>query len=471
MDTTVRTPLDALERAAAHALAYRRDVARKPAGPTASYADMRQIFSAPTPEEGCDAATLIDELVRAAEPGLAAMAGPRFFGWVIGASHPAGVAADWLTSAWGQNATGHLVTPAVAAVEEEAARWLLDLLQLPPESSVGFVTAATTASFTCLAAARSEVLRRVGWDVETAGLIGAPTVQVVLGADAHIAVFAALQYLGLGRERVIRVPSDDAGRIRAEAFAAAVRGVDGPMIAVAQAGHVNTGAFDPFPELVAVARERGAWLHVDGAFGLWARACPELAPLAAGVEGADSWAVDGHKWLQTPYDTGYAIVRDAAAHSRALGLGASYLVRATADERRPSDFTPELSRRARGFPTWAMIRALGRRGIAEMVAHHCRLARRIAARLAAEPGIAVLNEVELNQMIVRFGAGESPERGDRLTGAVIEGVQRAGVCFAAGADWRGQAVMRLSVISGPMTEADADQSAESILATYRAAKG
>ncbi|MEA2779052.1 MAG: hypothetical protein QOK29_596 [Rhodospirillaceae bacterium] len=459
-----------LERAAAHALAFRRALERRPQRPEKSYQEMRASFAGPVPETGLANAEVIDELVANATPGLSAMAGPRFFGWVIGGGHPAGVAADWLTSAWGQNGAGHTPTPAAAAVEEAAASWLLDLLGLPAESSVGFVTGATMANFVCLAAARSEVLRRVGWDVEAQGLFGAPPIQILIGEDAHTSVFSALQFLGLGRDRLICVSADDAGRIKAAAFAEAARTCTGPTIAIAQAGHINTGAFDPFAEIADIAHERGAWLHVDGAFGLWARACPDRSFLANGVEKADSWATDGHKWLQTPYDCGYAIVRDANAHSRAMSITASYLVSVAEGERRPSDFVPELSRRARGFATWAVIRALGRQGIAEMVVRHCRIARYMAERLAAEPGVEVLNTVELNQVIVRFGAGEAPGRGDELTERLIERVQSDGVCFVSGARWKGRWIMRLSVISWTTTDADADISIEAILNAWRSVK-
>jgi glutamate/tyrosine decarboxylase-like PLP-dependent enzyme len=399
------------------------------------------------------------------------MAGPRFFGWVIGSSHPVGVAADMLTSAWGQNVGNHTATPSAAAAEAVAARWLLDLLDLPRECSIGFVTGATVANFVGLAAARSAVLRRVGWDVEANGLFGAPPVTVLIGDDAHTTVFSGLQFLGLGHARVIRVATDPQGAIEPRAFEAALEGRDGPIIAITQAGQLNTGAFDPFAELVPMAHSRGAWVHVDGAFGLWARACPERARLAAGVEGADSWATDGHKWLQTPYDGGYAIVRDSAAHRRAMTIAASYLPAATEGERDPSHLTPELSRRARGFPTWALIRHLGRAGIAEMVGRHCRLARLMAGRLAAEPGVAVLNDVVLNQIIVRFGADLPNARGDDLTRATIERIQRDGICFASGALWRGRWVMRVSVIGGATTEDDAMRSADAMCAAWRALRG
>ena len=400
------------------------------------------------------------------------MPGPRFFGWVIGASHPAGVAADWLTSVWGQNVGNHEASPAGAAAETVSARWLLALLGLPSGASVGFATGATMASFICLAAARGAVLRRAGWNVETNGLFGAPPIRVLIGDDAHSSIFGALQFLGLGHDRVIRVATDDGGAIRPAAFAEALAGCgEAPVIAILQAGQLNTGAFDPFPALIPRAHAAGAWVHVDGAFGLWARACPARASLADGAEAADSWAADGHKWLQTPYDCGYAIVRDADAHRRAMTIAGSYLPTLGEGERDPSHLVPELSRRARGFATWAMIRYFGRDGIARMVERHCRLAERMATMLCAEPGVAVVNEVVLNQLIVRFGTDAPPEDGDALTRRTIEQVRHDGVCFAGGARWRDRWVMRLSVISEPTTEADADQSAAAIIAAWRAVRG
>lgn len=460
-----------LNRAAAHAIDYRAGIDAAPQRPAAGYHDMREAFAMPTPEQGLPGETVIDDLVARAGPGLHAMTGPRFFGWVIGASHPVGVAADWLTGAWGQNTGNHAAAPAAAAAEEAAMAWLLDILDLPRESSVGFVTGATVANLTALAAARSAVLRRAGWDVEADGLAGAPPIDVLIGDDAHTTVFAALQILGLGHSRVRRVATDSAGRIDAADFARAIAPCAGPVIAIAQAGQINTGAFDPFPEIVEMARAKDAWVHVDGAFGLWARACPETAGLAAGVEGCDSWATDGHKWLQTPYDCGYAIVRDADAHRRAMTAAASYLPTVGVDERDPSHVTPELSRRARGFATWAMIRHLGRQGIADMVARHCRCARLMADRLGAEPGVEIVNDVMLNQVMVRFGADQSPERGDDLTRAVIVKVQDDGACFLGGARWRDRWVMRLSVISWPTDEAEAGRSAEAIVKAWSQVRG
>jgi glutamate/tyrosine decarboxylase-like PLP-dependent enzyme len=459
-----------LNSAAAHAAAFRRSLDNRLQRPEKTYAELREIFASCLPAKGCDGADVIEELVNKAVPGLGATAGPRFFGWVIGGSHPVGVAADWLTSAWGQNAAGIASSPAAAACEETAAGWLLELLNLPPECSVGFVTGATVANFTCLAAARGEVLRRIGWDAEARGLFGAPPIRVIIGDNAHASVFSALQYLGLGHDRVIRVASDPMGRMLLANFEKAIQAEEGPTIVVAQAGQINTGAFDAITEIVAIVHRHSAWVHVDGAFGLWARACAETAPLAIGYEAADSWAIDGHKWLQTPYDCGYAIVRNAEAHRRAMTITASYLPSTAEGERNPSHLVPELSRRARGFATWAMIRTLGREGIAQMIARHCNLARRMATRLAAEPGIAILNKVELNQIAVRFGADESVERGDVLTKKVIERIQAHGACFAGGAQCDGRWIMRLSIISWQTTEQDADVSVAAIIEAWRAVR-
>lgn len=456
-----------LQRAATHAIRYRSNVGAGFQGARRSFLDQRKTFSEPVPETGTDGAGLIDQLVQDAEPGLNVMTGPRFFGWVIGASHPVGVAADWLTSAWGQNAGNHVAAPAAAAVEAIAAGWLLDLLDLPRESSVGFVTGATVANFVCLAAARSEVLRRVGWDVEAAGLFGAPPIALIIGDDAHTTVFSALQFLGLGHDRVRRVKTDAQGRMIVADFATAMCEVAGPSIVILQAGQINTGAFDNFAELIPLVREKGAWVHVDGAFGLWARANPDLRHLAAAIETADSWATDGHKWLQTPYDCGYAIVRDEVAHRRAMTIAASYLPPTQEGERDPSHYVPELSRRARGFATWAIIKHLGRQGIAAMIGRHCRVARLMADQFTAEQGITVLNDVTLNQMLLRFGADEAPDQADLLTQQTIARIQRDGICLAGGAKWRGQQVMRLSIISGETNEVEGRTAADAICAAWR----
>lgn len=432
--------------------------------PVAPYAEVLAAFAGPTPEQPEASPEVIQALVKAATPGLRAMTGPRFFGWVIGASHPTGVAADWLTSAWGQNAANLYASPAASAAEAVASDWLLDLLHLPASSSVGFVTGATVANFVCLAAARSEVLRKARWDVEADGLFGAPPITVLIGEEAHVTVYSALKYLGLGASRVTVVACDDQGRMRADAFEAALNAVTGPVIAIGQAGQINTGAFDPFAAIAPLCRARGAWLHVDGAFGLWARACPERASLAAGLELADSWATDGHKWLQTPYDCGFAIVRDPEPHRRAMTVAASYLPPAQGAERDPSTYVPELSRRARGFATWAMIKRLGRSGVAEMVERDCRIAARMADRLTKEPGVAVLNDVVLNQVIVRFGDD------DALTLKTVERVQNDAIAYMGSGQWRGRWVMRISVTSDATTEAEGDIACEAVIAAWRAVR-
>ncbi len=459
---------DLFQTAAAHAIRYRAHVAEGPQRPQRNFSEMLDVFKAPLPETGADGPAIIDRLARDAEPGLHAMTGPRFFGWVIGASHPVGVAADWLTSAWGQNTGNHVATPSAAAVEAVAAGWLLDLLDLPREASIGFVTGATIANFVGLAAARGEVLRRLGWDVEMQGLFGAPPITVMIGDDAHTTVFSALKFLGLGQDRVKRIATDAAGRIDAAAFRAQLADIDGPLIAICQAGQINTGGFDPFAEIIPLVQAKGGWVHVDGAFGLWARAEPGRKRLTNGIELADSWATDGHKWLQTPYDCGYAIVRHPEAHRRAMTIAASYLPPTQEGERDPSHYVPELSRRARGFATYALIRHLGRAGIAAMVARHCRVAEIIAARVAAEPGIAVLNDVTLNQMLLRFGSDAA--KSDDLTRRTIARLQANGVSFAGGATWRGRQVMRLSVTSWYTTEEEAGIAADSIVAAWRAVR-
>ena len=453
------------QRAADHASAFRDRLADRAPRPAISAAALHARFDGPTPEVGQDPLAVLDALESAAEPGLTAAAGPRFFGWVIGASDPLGVAADMLTSAWGQNAGAYACSPAAAMAEKVAARWLLDILRLPEECSVGFVTGATMAGFVCLAAARSAVLAQVGWDVDADGLAGAPAVRVFVGEDAHVTIAAALRYLGFG-SRATRLPTDSQGRMDASALRTALAIGSGPAIVIAQAGQINTGDFDPVSELARICRKHGAWLHVDGAFGLWARTVPEMAQLTAGLEEADSWSVDGHKWLQLPYDSGFAIVRDSEAHRRAMSMTASYLPPAGESEYDAGQFVPELSRRARGFAVWAQLRALGRHGIAALVRRHCALARRLARRLASVPGVSVRNSVPLNQVIVTFGTG-TLEECNELTRATVAQLQADNICLAGGADWRQHFVLRLSLIAAPLVEADVDRLAAAILAAWR----
>ena len=464
----------ALARAAELAAQYRAGLDTRPIGPAEDYATQLVRFGGPdpgtAPETGREPVEIIEALAANAERGLIAYSSPRFFGWVIGASHPVGVAADWLTSAWGQNAPMSAATPAAAAAEEVAGRWMLDLLDLPRESGFGFTTGATMANAIALAAARNAVLARVGWDVEAMGLFGAPEVHLVLGEEAHSAVFMALRLIGFGAERVIRVAADDQGRMCADALARALDGLDGPIIVVAQAGHINTGAFDPFDAIVEIAHAKGVWVHVDGAFGLWARACPEHRALTQGIEGADSWAVDGHKWLQTPYDSGFLFVRDEAALRRAMSLTGNYLQN-SAEQRDPIDYTPELSRRARGFAVWAVLSRLGRAGVAEMVWRHCRVARQIADRLAAEPGVRILNEVVLNQVVVAFGPLDNGEAADKATRETLARVQREGICYPTHGIWQDREIMRISVTSQTTDEAEGDRSADVIIAAWREVRG
>lgn len=462
-----------LDRLLAHAcrraLATGQPPQTLPPRALASAAALRAAFDVPLAEHGRDPLEVIDALADAAEPGLMGNTGSNFFGWVMGASSPVGMAADVLTAVWGQNAAIYQTSPAAAVAEEAVGRWLLDVLDLPRESSVGFTTGATMASFIGLAAARSEVLRRRGWDAGADGLAGAPEVRVFVGAEAHTSVLSVLRQLGFGEKRLLRIAVDAQGRMRPEALAAALAEIAGPKIVVAQAGHINSGAFDPIDLISALAREHGAWLHVDGAFGLWARCSPKLRGLCAGIDAADSWAVDGHKWLQLPYDAGFAIVRHRDAHRRAMGMSASYLNRGADDGRNPSDWVPELSRRARGFAAWAVMQALGRSGIREMVERHCACAQMLARRLAEFPGVRVLNDVCLNQLAVTFGAtadGEAVD-GDALTDAVIAEIQRENTSFVSGAQWRGRRIMRVSVIARETDAGDMANLADSILRAWR----
>lgn len=456
-----------LQRALSQALAYRHAVATDPQPPSADYRTMLGRLDEALPQQGSPPAAVIEALALQARDGLMPMAGPRFFGWVIGASHPVGVAADWLVSAWGQNSAYHSPTPAASAIEAVAERWLLELLELPADCSVGFATGATVANAICLAAARTGVLRPTGWDPDADGLFGAPDVEVLLGADAHSSVFSSLQLIGFGSRRVTTVASDDQGRMRPKALEQALRAGRGPRIVIAQAGQINTGAFDDFTEIVSLSKAAGAWVHVDGAFGLWARAVPDLRHLTAGIDAADSWVTDGHKMLQVPYDCGFAIVRDRTAHQRAMTQWSSYLPTMGEGDRVPSALVPELSRRARGVPVYALLRAWGREGVVELVRRLHTLATQFADQLAREPGVRVLNEVCLNQVIVSFGEGDADAR-RAATQAVIARVQREGTCFAAGAQWRDDWVMRLSVCSGETTARDIERSAAAIIDAWKA---
>jgi glutamate/tyrosine decarboxylase-like PLP-dependent enzyme len=453
-------------QAASLAADYREHVGSASARPELDYHQMRERVAAPTPEGGSDPQAIIAELAELAAPGLMPTVGPRFFAWVMGASHPTGVAADMLVSAWGQNAGYQSTSPAAAAMEEVAERWLLDILDLPAESAIGFATGATVANGTCLAAARTALLLKAGWDPDADGLFGAPPVHVLIGADAHSSVYSSLQLIGFGRSRVISIATDEEGRMLPAALAAAIAPLSGPKLVIAQAGQINTGAFDPFEAIVEIGHAHDAWVHVDGAFGLWARAAPDRKHLTAGIDAADSWVTDGHKWLQSPYDCGFAIVRDRDALLGAMSQWSSYLPSITQGDRVPSNYVPELSRRARGVPVWALLRQFGRLGMAELVERHCALARLFAERLAAEPGIRIANEVVLNQVIVGFGGSDAAAR-KAAAEAVIARVVASGTCFVAGANWRGEWVMRLSITSAATSQADIEASAAAIISAWR----
>ena len=409
-----------LRRTAELASAYLGSLETRPVvGPV----DLRALRAAmgagtPLPDAPTDPVSVVEDLAAAAEPGLVGSAGPRYFGFVVGGGVPAAVGADWLASAWDQNAGLYALSPAAADAEEVAAAWLVELLDLPAGTSVGFVTGATMATFTALAAARHGVLARVGWDVERHGLQGAPPVTVVTHEGSHVTVYASLQMLGLGREGegVRTIAADEQGRMRPEALRETLARIDGPAIVCAQAGNVNTGGFDPLREIIGIARERGAWVHVDGAFGIWAAAVPSLQPLIDGYRDADSWSTDAHKWLNVPYDSGIVFVRDAEAHHGAMRLGAGYYIETAGAERDGYNWVPESSRRARGFAVMAALRSLGREGIVALIERDCAHARRMAAALAAAPRVTILNEVVLNQTLVRFeGLDGDDEAGDRRT--------------------------------------------------------
>jgi glutamate/tyrosine decarboxylase-like PLP-dependent enzyme len=446
---------EALERAARLGGEFLSRLDARPVGLPAAPEELRARLAVPLPDTGAPVAEVLDELAAAADPGLVASAGRRYFGFVIGGSLPAALGADVLAAAWDQNAGLYATSPAAAIAEEVAAAWLLDLLGLPAGAGVGFVTGGQMANASCIAAARHAVLARAGWDVEADGLAGAPPLRILAGEEAHATIFTSLRLLGLGAARAERVAADRQGRMRPDALADALAAGEGPTVVCAQVGNVNSGACDPVGELAALTRAHDAWLHVDGAFGLWAAAAPARRHLVDGLAGADSWATDAHKWLNVPYDSGVAIVADPAAQTGALGVGAAYLV-ASDDARDPYLFTPEFSRRARGFAIYAALRSLGRDGVADLVERCCSIAARMADGLRAG-GAEILNEVVLNQALVRFGDDDS------RTDATIAAVQRDGTCWVGGTTWHGVRAMRISVSGWQTTEEDADRSVAAIL--------
>ena len=471
----MRVPADLLQRAAALSIDFLESVGDRPVGPPMTADGLRAAISAPHGEAlgsaGEEPHAILESLARAADPGLVASAGPRYFGFVVGGSLPAALAADWLTSAWDQNGFSYVASPAASVIEETAARWLLDLFGLPADASTGFTTGATVANVVGLAAARHAVLAQAQWDVEADGLVGAPRIRVLVGDEVHAAALEALRLVGLGTRTIERIPVDGEGAMRADALRAALAGHAGPAIVLAQAGNVNSGAFDPLEPIVEAAHAAGAWVHVDAAFGLWAAASPSLRRLVAGIEGADSWATDAHKWLNVPYDCGFVAVADRAAHFESMRMSAAYLVPAPGRELDAFDWVPEGSRRARAIPVYAALRSLGRDGLRDLVERCCSLARRMAELLDAGSGVTILNDVVLNQVLVRFeppdGPGEDGAAGDARTRAVIAAVQADGTCWAGGTTWHGKAAMRISVSNWSTTEADIDRSAEAILRCAR----
>jgi glutamate/tyrosine decarboxylase-like PLP-dependent enzyme len=446
-----------LEVATEHARRYLAEVPDRPVGEPASVEELRASLDRNLPEAGEDPAAVVEALADAAEPGLIALNSPRYFGFVIGGTLPAALGADWLAGAWDQIASLYVCGPSASVAEEVAGRWVLELLGLPESAAFGLTTGGTMANFAGIAAGRHAVLERAGWDVEGQGLHGAPEVRVLVGEHAHATIFVALRMLGLGAERAIRVRTDEAGRMDPEALAAELERDEGPAIVCAQAGEVNTGCFDPFEQLAESCERHGAWLHVDGAVGLWAAASREFDPLIAGLERADSWSTDAHKWLNVPYDCGFIAVADPEALRGAMGISAPYLT-AAPDARDSYQFVPESSRRARGFVLYAALRSLGRSGLAELVERCSALARLMAAELEGDPSLEVINEVVINQVLVAIRGDESGE----LTRDAVERIQQDGTCWLAGTTWGGRPAIRISVCNWRTSDEDVRRSAAAI---------
>ncbi|GAA1346419.1 pyridoxal-dependent decarboxylase [Saccharothrix algeriensis] len=455
------------DRTARHAADFLAGLGSRPVAPTASLARLREVFGRPLPEDGLDAERVVDELVRDTADGLLGSAGGRFFGWVVGGGVPAALAADWLTATWDQNAALHAAGPAVAVVEEVAGAWLKELLGLPAEASFGFTTGAQSAHLTALAAARHRLLADRGWDVERRGLAGAPAVRVLTSGWQHASIERAMRLLGLGADQLRGVGSGPGGLIDLAALERELAACDAPAVVCLQAGEINTGLFDPFGEACALAAARGAWVHVDGAFGLWAGVSERHGHLLAGVDRADSWTTDGHKWLNVPFDCGLVFVRHPAAHRGAMSTKASYLVH-TEDEaggapaRDQLDWTPEWSRRARAVPVYAAIRSLGRRGIAALVDRCVDHAHRLVAGIGALPGVEVLSPPVINQGLVRFLAEDGDH--DAHTDRVIGRVQRGGEAWFGGTTWNGVRAMRISVVNWRTDDHDVDRAVAAVRA-------
>ena len=434
-----------LRRTAELAADFLDSLEDRPVFPQASPDELRAVLRVPLQDDPLEPERVVEELAAAADPGLVAIPSGRYFGFVIGGGLPAALAADWLTSAWDQNAGLYVGGPSASIVEQVVRDWVCDLLGLPADASIGLVTGTQMGSVTALASARYRVLERAGWDVSRDGLAGGPRIRVLVGEKRHVTIDRALRLLGIGTPEA--VPADAQGRMDAGALRAALEHGDGPAIVCAQAGEVNTGAFDPFEEIADAAAEHGAWLHVDGAFGLWAAASPRLRHLAHGADRADSWITDAHKWLNVPYDSALVLCKDAEAHRAAMTVSASYLIqddgaRAVRDQ---VDWVPEFSRRARGFAVYAALRSLGRNGLAELVERTCECARRFADEVVSLPGVELLNDVVLNQVLFRFASDEE-------TVGVLRRVQDSGDVWMSGTTWDGRRAIRVSVSNWQTTE-------------------
>jgi glutamate/tyrosine decarboxylase-like PLP-dependent enzyme len=445
-----------LKSAAERAARYRRELETRDVAPAPEAVAGLKRFDEPFPDQPTAPERVLALLDEAGSPATMASAGGRFFGFVVGSSLPATVAAGILATGWDQNAGIVVLSPTAAKLEEVAIRWILELVGLPATSGVGFVTCATAANFAALGAARHALLERRGWNVEAQGLFGAPPITVLVGEEVHASVLKALTLLGLGRERVVRVPADDRGRMRPDALPP----LDDHTILCLQAGDVNTGEFDPAAEIIPRVRASGAWIHVDAAFGLWAAAAPGRAHLMRGFADADSWATDAHKWLNVPYDSGIVFVREPRHLHAAMAMNAPYLV--IGDTREPWHYTPDFSRRARGIEVWAALKSLGRQGLAELIERNCRQAARLAQGLRAA-GYEVLNDVPLNQVLVSFGDPETTRR-------VIAAIQADGTCWAGGTVWRGRTAMRISVSSWATTDEDVERSLEAMMRAERSVR-
>jgi glutamate/tyrosine decarboxylase-like PLP-dependent enzyme len=457
-ETAMTSPFRAvLEHTFTHALAFLEQLERTPVGATTPLAELRQRLARRLPDAGVEAEQVIDELVADVAGGIVGSAGGRFFGWVIGGALPAALAADWLTATWDQNAARTTGGPAVAVIEEVCGVWLKEVLGLPSEASFALLSGSQMAHVTCLAAARHELLARHGWDVERDGLSGAPRLRVLTSVAHHNSIERAVRLLGFGTRSLVELPVDERGRLLPTTLSQALmQQLDAPTIVVLQAGDLNIGAFDPFAELSSLAHQANAWVHVDGAFGLLARASPLYRDLLQGVEEADSWAVDGHKWLNTPYDCGYAFVAHPEAHRGALAQQASYIVQ-TAEARDPSDWNPEWSRRGRGVATYAALRQLGRTGLADLIERCCRHAQTLVTQIGSLPGAEVVWTPQVNQGLVRFldrRPDATQAHHDQHTDAMIARVAETGEAVFSGTTWRGQRCMRVSVCNWQTSEQD-----------------